>query len=146
MSPERLRAVIDASVGIKLYVDDELSEAAHDLFRLLSSDPPAEFMVPDLFFIECTNVLLKYSRRYHRSLEDTRADVISLEQLSLSHVSTADLIQEALILAYEKNLTAYDACYAALARQMNVPLITVDKEMARAIEWAILLQNLNFTK
>ena len=70
MSSKRLRAVIDASVGIKLFINEPFSDIAHALFEKLTEDPPAEFIVPDLFYIECTNILLKYMRRFGRSLED----------------------------------------------------------------------------
>jgi len=45
MSNERLRCVVDASVGIKLFVDEPLSDQAHALFAKLTEDPPAELVV-----------------------------------------------------------------------------------------------------
>jgi predicted nucleic acid-binding protein len=139
MSNERLHFVVDASVGIKLFVDEPLSERAQALFNKLTEDPPAELYVPDLFYIECANILLKYMRRFGRSLKDSQADLADLNTLSLKTVSTAELMEDALLLASEKNLTAYDACYAVLARQMNINLITADKPMAQAVEWAVWL-------
>jgi len=139
MSNERLHFVVDASVGIKLFVDEPLSERAQALFNKLTEDPPAELYVPDLFYIECANILLKYMRRFGRSLKDSQADLADLNTLSLKTVSTAELMEAALLLASEKNLTAYDACYAVLARQMNINLITADKPMAQAVEWAVWL-------
>jgi predicted nucleic acid-binding protein len=61
MSSERLRYVVDASVGIKLFIDEPLSDIAHALFEKLTEDPPVELFVPDLFYIECTNILVKWS-------------------------------------------------------------------------------------
>ena len=139
MNNERPRCVVDASVGIKLFVDEPLSEQAHALFAKLSEDPPAELYVPDLFFIECTNVLLKYMRRFGRSLEDSQADTVDLNKLALKPVSTADLMTDALLLASQMNLSAFDSCYAVLAHQLNIPLITADEPMAQAVEWAIWL-------
>ena len=54
--------VVDASAGIKLFLDEPLSERADTLFDHLSDDPPARFHVPDLFFVECANILWKYAR------------------------------------------------------------------------------------
>ena len=139
MSNLPLRYVVDASVGIKLFVDEQFSEQAHALFSHLAADPPAELYVPDLFYIECTNILLKYTRRFGRSLEDSQADLADLNRLALKSTPTADLIEEALLLASEKNLTAYDACYAVLARQLDIPLITADESLALAIESAIFI-------
>jgi len=71
-----------------------------------------------LFFIECTNILWKYSRRFGRPAGKTsQADLADLGCLALRVVPTADLMEAALILAKETGLTAYDACYAALARR-----------------------------
>lgn len=139
MNKERPRFVVDASVGIKLFVDEPLSEQAHALFANLSEDPPAELYVPDLFFNECTNILLKYMRRFGRSLEDSQADTVDLNKLALKPVSTADLMTEALLLASQMNLSAFDSCYAVLAHQLNIPLITADEPMAQAVKWAIWL-------
>jgi predicted nucleic acid-binding protein len=134
MSNSPLRYVVDASVGIKLFVEEEFSEQAHALFSHLAADPPAELYVPDLFYIECTNILLKYTRRFGRSLEDSQADIADIRLLSLKSTSTADLMEDALLLAAEKKLSAYDACYAVLAKNLDIPLITVDEQLSKAME------------
>ena len=139
MSESPLRYVVDASVGIKLFVEEEFSEQAHALFSYLTADPPAEFYIPDLFYIECTNILLKYTRRFGRSLDDSQADIADLKLLSLKPTSTADLMEDALLVATDKKLTAYDACYAVLAQKLEISLITADEQLAQAIESAIFL-------
>ena len=139
MSEERLRFVVDASVGIKLFVDEPLSDLAHALFIKLTEDPPVELYVPDLFYIECTNILLKYMRRFGRSLKDSQADLADLNLLALKSTPTADLMEDALVLANDRNLTAYDACYAVLAQRLEIPLITADEPMAKAVDWAVWL-------
>jgi len=142
MSETPLRYVVDASVGIKLFVEEEFSENAHALFSHLAADPSAELYIPDLFYIECTNILLKYTRRFGRSLADSQADIADIRLLSLRSTSTADLMEEALLLAAEKNLSAYDACYAVLAKNLDLPLITVDEKLSKAIASAIFLGDL----
>jgi predicted nucleic acid-binding protein len=137
MSEAILRCVLDASVGIKLFIEEEFSEQVQRLFTKLTEDPQAEIHVPDLFYIECANILLKYTRRYKRPLEDSLADLEDLNKLALKSTSTSELIEDALLLANEKNLTAYDACYAVLAQKLELPLITADAPLAKAINWAI---------
>lgn len=132
-----LRCVLDASVGIKLFVEEEFSDKVQRLFVRLAEDPQTEIHVPDLFYIECANILLKYTRRFDRPLKDSLADVQDLSSLALKVTSTAELIEDALQLAKRKNLTAYDACYAVLAQKLELPLITADAPMANAIDWAI---------
>ena len=142
MSNERLRFVVDASVGIKLFIDEPLSDAAQALFEKLHDDPPAELFVPDLFYIECTNILLKYIRRYGRSFEDSKADLVDLNLLAIRSTPTQELMEDALILANDRYITAYDACYAVLASRMDIKLVTADEPLARSIEWATWLGDL----
>ena len=52
--------------------------------------------------------------------------MLDLQALRLRTVSTADLLTLALDLALTYDVTAYDACYAALAEQLELPLITAD--------------------
>lgn len=137
MNDTPVRCVVDASVGIKLFVEEEYSEKVQDLFAQLTNESPAELYVPDLFYIECANILLKYTRRFKRPIEDSQADLADLNELALKPTSTADLMEEALTLANESNLTAYDACYAVLAKKLALPLVTADEPMAKAIEWAV---------
>jgi hypothetical protein len=44
------RCVVDASVAIKQFIRDPLSEKTIELFALLV-EPETEFLVPDLFYI-----------------------------------------------------------------------------------------------
>ena len=146
MNAAPVRCVVDASVGIKLFVEEEFSEKVLHLFSQLAEESPAELYVPDLFYIECTNILLKYTRRFKRPLEDSQADLADLNELALKSTSTADLMEDALILAYNKKLTAYDACYAILAQKLELPLLTADEPLAKAIEWAIWIGDLELTQ
>jgi len=144
MSEVVLRCVLDASVGIQLFVEEEFSEKVQALFARLAEDPQTEIHVPDLFYIECANILLKYIRRYKRPQNDSLADLKDLNKLDLITTSTAELIEDALQLAGEKNLTAYDACYAVLARKLHLPLVTADAPLAKAIDWAVWIGDFEF--
>lgn len=54
-----LHDVVDASVGIKLFVDEPGSDAAHGLIGDALREPDAQVLVPDLFFVECANILCR---------------------------------------------------------------------------------------
>jgi predicted nucleic acid-binding protein len=133
MTATASRYVVDASVGIKLFVDEDYSDKVHTLFEQLTADIPVILYVPDLFYIECTNILLKYTRRFGRSLEDSRADLLDLGRLALRVVSTAELMENALLIAAERGITAYDACYAVLASRLDLPLVTADEKLVKAV-------------
>ena len=125
--------IIDASVGVKAFVVEDDSDIAIHLFDQLVADPPAQLYVPDLFYIECTNVLWKYVRRFDYPEENARQDVIDLRALALISVSIDDLIESALDLALKYEITAYDASYAALADHLSLPLITADTALLRKL-------------
>lgn len=125
--------VVDASVGIKLFLAEDLADAADRLFSQLTASPPARLYVPDLFYVECANILWKYVRRFGYPPENARQDVADLRTLALVTVSTADLLEPALELALAYEITVYDASYAALARQLGLPLVTADAPLARKL-------------
>lgn len=125
--------VVDASVGIKLFLLEQLSDRADALFCGLTATPPARFYVPDLFFVECTNILWKYVRCFGYPEESASQDVADLVRLPLHFVSTADLSEAALALAVAHEITAYDAAYVALAGQLSLPLVTADEALVRRL-------------
>jgi len=124
-------AVIDASVGAKLFVLEPGTEQADRLFSLLAADPAANFFVPDLFYIECTNIFWKYVRRFGYAVDNARQDVADLLALNLHPIPTAELAAEALELALELDSSVYDACYTALAHRLDLPLLTADETLAQ---------------
>jgi predicted nucleic acid-binding protein len=129
--------VVDASVAIKLFIEDPLSERAYTIFGLLTRDLPFAIYVPDLFFIECANVLWKYVRWGDLSPSIALEDLADLARLGLTVTSTADLMMESLELAIHYMIPAYDACYAALAGRYDVPLITADEKLAQILPGTI---------
>jgi predicted nucleic acid-binding protein len=142
MSEPALECVVDASVTIKLFVVEALSVHADVLFAQLAHNPPAHFYVPDLLFIECANILWKHVRRFGYAAERAQEDVADLRALALHSVSTADLIGDALPIALTYPISAYDACYVALAQRLSVPFVTADEALVRklagtsyAVQW-----------
>ena len=132
-SKPNVDCIVDASVGIKLFLVEPLSERADALFDYLSATPPAHFYAPDLFFIECTNILWKYVRRFGYPPDSAKQDVADLTRLPLQVVPTADLAEAALALAVSHQITAYDAAYVALAQRLSLPLVTADEALVRRL-------------
>ncbi len=129
MKTSPVNCVVDASVGIKLFVKEEFSEQVHALFAHLTATPPAQLHVPDLFFIECTNILWKYTRRFNYQAEKAHKHLANLENLALQRTPTSDLMVEALDIAVFHTISAYDACYVALGHRLNLPVVTVDEKL-----------------
>jgi hypothetical protein len=76
-------------------------------------------------------------------LKDSQSDLIDLGRLALKSTPTADLMKNALLLASELDLSAYDACYALLAQQLGIHLVTADQPLARKLEFAVFLGDLD---
>lgn len=133
MNAIRLEYVVDASVGIKLFVDESGSAIAATLFDQLVATPPARLYVPDLFYVETANILWKYVRRFAFPVAAAKEAVRTLSALDLASVSTSHLIGDALPIAVEHGVTVYDGCYVALAAALGVPLVTADERLAHAL-------------
>jgi predicted nucleic acid-binding protein len=131
MTEERFDCIIDASVGIKLFLVEPLSDRTDALFARLTDNPPSQFYVPDLFFIECTNILWKYVQRFGYSADAARQNVADLVRLPLQIISTAALVEMVLDLSVAHGSTAYDSAYIALAQQLSLPFVTADEALVR---------------
>jgi len=121
--------VVDASVGIKLVIVESLSGEAHALFAHLARDPAARFYVPDLFDLECANILWKQIQRFGYPLADAQVNLATLMALALQRLSVTTLVADALAIAAQHAISAYDACYVAASHRLGVPLITADSKL-----------------
>jgi predicted nucleic acid-binding protein len=129
MIPTPVACVVDASVGVKLVVTEPLSNEAHALFAHLARDSAAQFYVPDLFDIECANILWKYVQRAGYPLADALLNLSTLNALALQRLPVPTLATDALAIAVNQTITAYDACYVAASQRLGVPLITADSKL-----------------
>ena len=125
--------VVDASVGVKLFLDESGSDEAERLFALLGRDPPHVIAVPDLFFIECANVFRSRAHRRLMTAERVREAFAILRTLPLQTVSSPEITPLALDLALTHGLSVYDGTYAALAERLGVALVTADGKLARKL-------------
>lgn len=123
--------VVDASVAIKLFLDEPLADRADALFTHLSDQPPAHFYIPDLFFIECANILWKHVRRFNYPAAVAQQHIADLVTLRLRPVAMQSLAEDALPLAIRHSCSAYDAAYVSLAVRFAVPLVTADEALLR---------------
>lgn len=134
MNPAPLRAVVDASVAVKIFVPEALSSQAQAVFARFTSENGAELIVPDLFFVECANVFWKWVQRSAYAGKDASEHLRDLTTLGLTTIPTQILAEDALTIALKHKITAYDACYIAAAAQLKLPLITADERLAAKVE------------
>jgi predicted nucleic acid-binding protein len=123
-----LVCVVDASVAAQVVSPEPLTAQATALFGLLVGGR-AVFHVPELFYIECANIFWKKKQRgvcSESQAIQALADLVALPLISTAH---AGLAPDALKLALALDITAYDACYLALAERLSVPFITADQKL-----------------
>jgi predicted nucleic acid-binding protein len=124
-----MAAVVDASVAIKWFVEEEGRGAALGVLeRILES--PSSFAVPELFYFELCHV-------FNRLVPDPSNTQIflfdSVLRLPLHRFSmTADLAAEVRELQ-KRGLSGYDACYLGLAKLIRGTWITADERAHRKV-------------
>ncbi len=121
------RYVIDASVAVKWYSrlgEEELEKA--DL--LLDGHTKGELVIlaPTLISYELANAL-----RFNPNLGE--ADVLRASQdfhhLGIELVDLETVRPAAIQLAFQRDLTVYDAVYLAVSENFNIPLVTADLKL-----------------
>ncbi len=117
--------VVDTNVIGYLYLSSPYSEQVE---RVLLKD--TEWAAPLLWRSELRNVLALYLRKGWLSLEDAVRIMDEAVRLMAGREYAVDSLQ-VLALVEESTCSAYDCEFVALARDLGVPLVTVDKQILR---------------
>ena len=121
--------VLDASVAVKCFLDEEGSDAAKAVVR-----SHARMVAPDLIFAELASVAAKRVRRGHVSA-DVAGRMLSRAPDLLDEVfPLKPLAPRAFELAVEHGFSAYDALYLALAQARGARMVTADARLAARAE------------
>jgi predicted nucleic acid-binding protein len=126
-----VRCVLDASVGIKTVILESDSASATALLDHSNLDPAAEIHVPELFDLECRNILWKLVYRGLLPEADAKPKVTQLDRLKLVRTPNASLLDDALTIALAQQASVYDAVYVALASRLGLPLVTADDKLVK---------------
>ena len=127
-----MKFVIDASVAAKWFLPDEpFSAIALELLRGATAGT-TEFIVPDLFFSECGNILGKAARRQRLSAEETLAAIRVIGDLETLTIPAGGLLEKTLQIARSYDRSFYDSLYIAVAVQEHTHFVTADERLANA--------------
>lgn len=118
--------VVDASIAIKWVLAEADSDVA---IGLIESDL---LIAPDLFFVECANVLRTKVRRNRLSEEQAVAALLSIEATPIRSVAGRPHVRAAQRLSFELDQSAYDSLYLAIALAERAVFVTADIPFARA--------------
>ncbi len=120
--------VVDASVAVKWFVEEEDSRSAS---RLLSGED--RLHCPRLLASEVGSALRRKVLRGELELGFARARLESLVQMPVSWHPDESLASDAVRLAFAYDRTVYDCLYLALAYRLEARLVTADLRFAHAL-------------
>ena len=122
--------IIDASVALRWLIEEEIHPCAEKVLKKVI-DEPERFAVPELFAFEVFSVL---QRVHPNGLQAFRKGIIPLLQFGMFRQPMTDNLAVQANHFVKLGLTGYDACYAALARDLKGKWITFDKKAHRFIQ------------
>jgi predicted nucleic acid-binding protein len=116
--------VIDASAIVELMLVGERADAVERAVRNV------HLAAPDSINPEVLNTVRGLERSGQIDGERAAEMVDDFLTVPITRMATLDLTSA--VWELRRNLTAYDACYVALARELGAELITGDRRLARA--------------
>lgn len=122
--------VVDASVAIKWFILEEAHPAAEDVLTALIAWPQS-FAVPELFAFEVFSVLHRLHPQPRLVFEKGVLPLLQGGLLRMPMTKTLAALAQRFI---RMGLTGYDACYAALARDLSGLWLTYDQQAHQAIK------------
>jgi predicted nucleic acid-binding protein len=124
--------VVDASIALRWFIEQESHPHADFVLEKMLSRPE-RFAVPELFAFEVFALMI---RIHPRGIEAFLKGMIPVLHCGiLRYPMTESLARRASVFT-DKGLTGYDACYAALARELNGKWLTFDEKAHKRIEKA----------
>ncbi len=123
-----MNRVIDASVLVKFFIPEILSEKAEEL-NARSMEGDLRLLAPDLIFAEVGNILWKKHRMKELIRSEAEEIVDAIVTLPLEIEKSKALLPFAVDLGLAYGITVYDAIYVSLAKVHETILVTADKKL-----------------
>jgi len=124
---ERQKKVVDASVVIKWFLNEKKSEKVTELIKKHIKNEIL-IIVPELIFLEILNAL-RFKKEHQNRLHSVNK-ALQNAQFYIVNI-TFELINSAINISIEYDLTLYDALYASLAQIHECELITEDEKLKK---------------
>ncbi len=116
--------VADTNVIVYLFLSGDKTALAQ---KVLDKDP--QWIVPPLWQSEFRNVLAAYIRR-GMTLQQAK-QIMSHAMQTLGYRQVVPSAEKILDLIAESECTSYDCEFVALAMQLNITLVTADKQLLK---------------
>jgi predicted nucleic acid-binding protein len=123
-----MNLVMDASVLIKFYVPEILSDRAERLLAKVEKQD-IDLLVPDLIYPEAGNILWKKQRLKELTRSEVEEITDAVLSLPLKIEASKSLLPLAVNIAIAYGITVYDASYLSLAKVYETTLMTADRRL-----------------
>ena len=117
--------VVDASV-----LAPGVADAGSDGQRFRERLRGETLIGPDLLRVEVASVLRRHADNGNLTTQQANAAIDDLLAFPITVYPTAPLLRR--VWDLRASVTAYDACYVALAEAVGYPLLTADRRLANA--------------
>jgi predicted nucleic acid-binding protein len=124
--------VLDASVALAALLLEPLHREALSLIELATAEG-SRCLCPDSFDAECAAGITRAVRRGRIPRESGEQAWVQLAALPLERHPCQLLGLDALRIAADSGISAYDAMYVALSKAEGLPLVTADARLVRAL-------------
>jgi len=126
--------VLDNSVAMRWLLNTRKAADQQYALDVLDSFVDGTAIVPNLWHLEATNVLLSAEKRDEIGLGEIEGFISQLENLSIQTdtMTSHHAFNRMLTLARAYKLSSYDAAYLELAIREALPLATLDKNLVKA--------------
>ena len=126
--------VLDNSVSMRWLLESEKSSDQKYAEAVLNSLVEANALVPNLWHLEATNVLLGAEKRGEVEAGEIERFISQLENLPLQvdPLTSRQAFNRTMALSKIYKLSSYDAAYLELAMREGIPLATLDKNLRKA--------------
>ncbi len=127
-----MNLVIDASVLIKFYVPEILSDRAEWLLARLEKKE-IDLLAPDLIYPEAGNILWKKRRLKELTRPEVDEITDAILSLPLKTEVSKSLLTVAVDIAMVYGITVYHALYLSLAKVYETTMITADRKLVEVL-------------
>ena len=130
--------VLDASVAGAWLLPDEASDASRRVY-VRTRRGSLVLHAPEQWLWECGDIIASGVKRRRLTAEDALLTWSVLDairvRVELATPAPAQ-VRAALVLALDHGVSLYDAAYLWLAKSLSLPLLTLDRTLARAARGA----------